>query len=305
MTSPSLAIQMVDKTSRVDSTIQNSNEINKQSATHVSTWYGRTVKTVKDNVESFFAKIVFVAQKSLNALGNLGTDPNSIATIFRRLNGQVFDAIEQLAKIPGFFGKLRGSSGSFVGYVDALQVTGDVKYFAKGEHKTDNSITVASRISLFVANAGWTLMWLQEMSFLSLSKAAAALGEVRLFSFVPKVISCIPYVRDVSSLQRFASTVGEIRVFGIFNKLSMGVVAGRALTLFYVFSAVDAIRSLVNADNSKAVKIQAGLDLSYYIAELTLDALLTVGVTNVLGLGAVGAISIVAAVTGLVYKTYK
>lgn len=303
MTSPSLAIQIVDKNFRIDAAAQNNSESVCQSAT--CNWRGRTVSTIKNGFESFFSKTVFVTQKTISTLGSIAADPNAIAGIFRRLNGQVFKAIEQLASIPGCCSKLRAVSGSAVGYIDALQVATDVDYFCKGNLKKDDNLKAASRVSLFIANAGWTLMWLEEMSFFSLSKAAAALGEVKLFSLVPKAVACIPLVRNVSGLQRLASAVGEIRVFGIFNKLSMNFIAGRALTLFYTFSAVDAIRTLAKADGSKHAKTQAGLDLSNYVSELALDAMLTVGVTNVIGLGAIGAVCMATAVSSFAYKTYK
>lgn len=302
MTSPSLAIESVDRNFVA---VPIHDQANKQTNPSISTWYGRTVNEVKNCAHTIFSKIVFLAQKVIGALGSIAVDSNTVAGIFRRLNGQVFDALQHLKVIPPNIDKLKNAAGSFVGCVDTLQVVGGVDYFCSKKYNADSDVKVASRISIFVADVAGALLWFQEMSFINLSKAAAALGNIRLFSFVPKVVASVPLVRDVSSLQRVSAFVGEVRVFGAINQLSMCVIARRAQTLFYAFSAVDTIHTISKAGSSSERKIQAGLDLSYWISELALDALLTAGMTNVVGLGVVGAVCITTNVARFAYKTYK
>lgn len=274
----------------------------KQEAIPASTWYGRTISTMKDSLQSIFLRIAHAAQSVLFTLGFLTTDANALANIFRRLNGQVFNAVDQLSSIPGFFNKFRAASGSAVGWIDTLQLFSDVNYLYSGKYKSDSNVGIAAKISIFAADIGGSLLWLQEISLLNLSKAAATLGQTRFFGFVPKIVSCLPLIRDVSGIQRLASAIGEIRVFGFVNQISMKFIAGRALALAYILFAVDSSKKLLDANNTVTQRTQAGIDLSRYLSELALDAMLILGVTNVIGLGVMGAVCITTGVASLAYR---
>jgi hypothetical protein len=98
-------------------------------------------------------------------------------------------------------------------------------------------------------------------------------------------------------LSRTAAAIGEFRVFSFITKTSMHFVAVRALTLTYALLAIDAAQRLFVESGTREQKIQAGLDLSLYSAELALDALMTIGVAHlgIMGAAGVGAIALVVA----------
>lgn len=296
MSSPSLALEPVNGNLTIVAPANNS-------ISSSSTWYGHIVNEVKDRTHELCSKIASCVQQTLDVLGALIIDANTVGTIFRRLNGQVYNMLAKLKLVVCPLGKLKRATGHLVGWVDTLQVVGHVDYFGAKKYKNESDIKVASRVAICVADVSGALLWMQELRFISLSKAATSLGNIRLFSFIPKVITAIPLVRNISSLQHVAAYVGEIRVFGVFNKLSMCFIANGALALFNAFSAINAIQTISKASFSAQEKTQAALNLSYHLSELTLAALIAGGVTSAIGLGVVGTASIVTAVARLAYQT--
>lgn len=261
---------------------------------------GRPVKSVKE--EKNCSRTINSVQQTFNVAGEVVSDPNALTLIFRRLNGQVLNALALVKKIPNCFSKFRAATDSFVGFVDTVQLAGDVNYFYNRKYKADNKLTVASRVALAVADVGGTLLWLQEMSFIKLSQTAKALGEVRLFSFVPKVISNTPYLRNMPNLAQKAAALGNMRVFSCLNTLSIGLVAGKALALYYLLSAVNSLKTLVK-EGTPLDKKQARFDLLYNTTEFTLNTLLIIGVANTVGLGILGATCIATGLASFAHKS--
>ncbi|MBA3815053.1 MAG: hypothetical protein H0X29_00725 [Parachlamydiaceae bacterium] len=267
-------------------------------------WAGRSVSSVKQCPGSISSRLISGAQRVINMLGLVVSSPSTLAFVFRRMNCQVINAIDQVKKMPAYLFRFRGASESFTRCVDAVEFIKDIQYFYDKEYRNDNKLQVTSHIAISVANVGGTLLRMQEMGFIKLGQAAKAIGEVRLFSFVPKVIASIPLVRDIQSLERAAASLGKIQVFSGLSRLSLGLIAGRALMLFYVVSALNSLQTIAN-NGSSSDKTQAGLDLSYYLSELTLNVLLTMGVASVAGLGVLGATSIATGLASFAYKNYK
>lgn len=266
---------------------------------------GRSINSVKHFVGAVCSQTARAAQKVLSTAGSVVSDPNALASVFRRLNCQVIDAFEQVRKIPSSLSKFRGASDSFVGFLDAVQFFGDADYFlVQKKYLTDSRLKVTAHVAGCVANVGGTLLWLQELSFINLSKMAKTLGEVRLFGKVPQIIKCVPVVRDMPRLMHAAASLGKVRVFSILNELSVGLIAGRALTLYYLFSALDSLKR-VTQSGTPSDKTQAGLDLSYYSSELALNALFVVGVASTTGIGVLGATCIATGLASFTYKNYK
>jgi hypothetical protein len=297
-----LSLTQPYKVNHTDVTIQSSGE---KPDNQISAWGGRSVRSVKHCIETIASRSICTAQKVLSLTGSVVSDPNALAGIFRRLNCQVIYALEEMKKIPtGCFSKLRAASHHFVGAVDAVQAADDLKYFYEGEYKEDSTLNVGRHTAIFAANVGGTLLWLEEMSFISLSRAAKAIGEVRLFSFVPKVIASIPLTKHVPGLQHAAASLGKVRLFSGFNRLSMGLFAGSALTLYYLFSALESLKRIIK-DGAASDKTQARLDLSYYASELTLNAMLIAGLGSVGGFGVLGATCIATGLASFAHKNYK
>lgn len=261
---------------------------------------GRSVNSVKEGKSC--SRTANSVQKTFNIAGEAISDPNVLASVFRRLNCQVLNALALVKKIPNCLSKFRAAADSFVGYVDTVQLVGDVHYFYNRKYKADNKLRVASHAALFVADAGGALMWFQEMSFIKLSQVAKALGEVRLFSFVPKVISSIPNVRNMPNLAQKAASLGNLRVFSFLNTLTVGLVAARALALYYLLSAANNLKTLVKEGTSFDKK-QARFDLFYNTSEFALNTLLIIGIANTVGLGVLGATCIATGLASFAHKT--
>lgn len=277
-------------------------------------WLGRGVSVVGNGFSAAAHGVVGAAQKVISSIQHIVTDAPMTAGVFRKLDQHVLRMIEHLNDAPGSLSRFQLFIKRNVAFIDFVQLASDIHYFATGCIKEtinskgkvvkekDNNIMVAARFSAFAANIGGTLLWFGEMGFLSLNQAAVALGEVRLFSFVPKVIESIPVLKSFTDLHKIANVVGEFRVFGFLKHVSCTFLTLRALDFMYAFFAIDAARRLLSAE-SQIKAISAGLDLSSYLAELTLSAILMAGVTNVVGLGVVGATCITLAVSSFLYKT--
>lgn len=290
------------------------NSINDQPATtKIKNWCGNAVSAIKTGVSTVANAVHTVAQKTFFSIFSVVSVTSSTATVFRKLDQHVLRFFEHIGDAKGKLGAVQTFIKRQVAFIDFVQVVCDVEYFVRGRFKEkvnekgeiekprDALPVIGGRFSFMVADMCGAALWLNEMGFISLSKAAAAIGEARVFSVVPKVISSIPVLRDISGLQKVANAIGEFRLFSFVKSTSLVFVTLRAIDLGYALFAVDAARRLATASNSYA-KISAGLDLSSYLAELTLSAILLAGVTNVVGLGIAGATCITLAVTSLLYS---
>lgn len=243
-----------------------------------------------------------VVDKIFWSLGNLSETTNELAAACRKLHKHSLHLIGHLTKSPEKFGKLIKILSSYVGYIDFLQVAADVDYFVRGKFKKENFLQVGAHIACFVANVGGALLWLEDMAFINLSKATTAIGNWRAFEFVPKVLSTIPVLRDMTVLQKAAKAIGELRVFSVLTKVSPLTIVLRAIDLAYAFLAIEAANRLIKSEK-KEQKISAGLDLSSYVAELVLSAVILAGVTNIIALGSIGGGCIVLALSAFLYRS--
>jgi len=304
MLSPTLSYPVVGAIVQ-DRSASEDNETTKSSnGSKISVWCRQGLVSAENGVKATGNAIENFVQGFFRAMTELTADTNALAAFFRKLDKHVLVMMEQLGKTPEFFNKFRENIRATVGFIDFVQVAVDVDYFANAKFKEDNKLSIAGRISIAVADVGGALLWLQEMSFFNLSKAATSIGNIQVFSFVPKVVSVIPVIRDVAALQRVAATVGQVRIFSAITKISLGFVAERALTLGYVFFAAESFQRLMSPGNHFQ-KTHAALDLASYISELALDALLTVGVTNIIGLGVMGTVCLSLALSSFLYKVFN
>lgn len=279
----------------------------------IQSWLGHSASMIGSGVTKVGSGICGAIQKTISAANLIVSDAPGTAGVFRKLDHHVLKLIEYVKEAPGSLSKFQLFIRRNVAFIDFAQLGSDIHYLATGRLKEvynakgdkvkekDNPIMVAGRTACFAANVGGALLWFSEMGFLSLSKTAEAIGEVRLFSAVPSVISSIPVLKEMPKLQNIAKTIGEFRAFSFLKNTSCLFVTLRALDIMYAFFAIDASRRLINAE-SKVKAISAGLDLSSYLAELTLSAALFAGVTNVVGLGVAGATCMSLAAASYIYK---
>lgn len=280
----------------------------------IQSWLGHGVSVVGSGFSTVAHGVFGAIQKQISGVQYIVTDSPATAGVFRKLDQHVLRLIEYVNNAPGSLTQFQLFIRRNVAFIDFVQLGADIHYFATGrlketinangevEKEKDNYIMMSGKLSAFAANIGGSLLWFSEMGFLSLSKAAETIGEVRLFSVVPTIISSVPALKDYSGLQKIANTIGEFRVFGFLKHTHCAFVTLRALDLMNAFFAIDAGRRLLSAE-SKIKAISAGLDLSSYLAELTLSAIILAGVTNVVSLGVLGASCITLAVSSFIYRT--
>src|SRR5262249_41085423 len=85
------------------------------------------------------------------------------------------------------------------------------------------------------------------------------------------------------------------------TEVSLSVVILRGLTLLHLLLAVESLQYLVNPAND-IQRNQAAIDLTLNLSELVLDAMLTVGVANVMALGAAGVTCITLVLASFFHK---
>jgi hypothetical protein len=282
-----------------------------------SSFIGRAVSaatsTICDATDAAANAVLKSVQVTVTTISNIAADTNTVATLYRKLEKHVIEFIEHVNEFPGAFGKMAGTMKKAVAFVDFVQLAGDVNYVVNQKYKeqtdekgcvtklADSNAMMAAHAAMATADAGGALLWMQELGFLNLSKTAQALGEVKLFSFVPKAVASVSALHNIEIIDRAAQAIGNFKVFGHLAKLSCLTVTLRALDLMYAFFALDAAQRIIKAP-STTHRTSASLDLSSYISELVLSALLLAGVTNIVGLGIAGTTCIVTALTSFAYR---
>lgn len=282
-----------------------------------STFIGRTVSAASSAVCSATETVANAAattfQATIKGISEIASDTNTVATFYRKMEKHVIEFIEHVNEFPGTFAKMAGTLKKAVAFIDFFQLAGDLNYVVNKKYKektdekgnvtklADSSAMMAAHAAMATADAGGALLWLQDLGFLNLSKTAEALGQVKLFSFVPQAVASVPSLQKIGFIERAAEAIGNFKVFGHLSKLSCLTVTLRALDLMYAFFALDAAQRIIKAP-SATHRTSASLDLSSYISELVLSALLLAGVTNIVGLGIAGTTCIVTALTSFAYR---
>lgn len=284
---------------------------------HESNFIGRAVSaatsTVCSATNAAANAVVKTVQVTIKSISEVTSDTNAVATFYRKMEKHVIEFIEHINEFPGSFGKMAGTLKKAVAFIDFVQLAGDLNYVVNKKYKektdekgnviklADSKAMIAAHAAMATADAGGALLWMQDLGFLNLSKTAEALGQVKLFSFVPNAVASVPSLQKIGFIERAAQAIGNFKVFGHLSKLSCLTVTLRALDLMYAFFALDAAQRIIKAPNATH-RTSATLDLSSYISELVLSALLLAGVTNIVGLGIAGSTCIVTALTSFAYR---
>lgn len=282
----------------------------------IAAWGGHAAQVLSDTSGRALSAVRSAAGHVFTAASVITADSNALASVYRKFDCFIFKAIEVLKGTPGYFAAYAKSIHQGIGVIDTLQVATDVDYFYHKKYKEDSELGFASHVALAATNAGGAILWLNDLAFINLSRAANAIGqtrvfgavsqlkEVRIFAYVPKVVAWVPGISQLPRVQAAAAAVGELRVFSPLFKLTFGTVVLRALTLTYALMAAESYVRLTQPGNS-AQKTQAGIDLGYFTSELVIDAAVTFGVTSVLGLGALAAGCVALAATSVIHRFYK
>lgn len=279
-------------------------------------WGGRTVHVLSDIGSQALSGAYSVVGHIFYAGTAVSIDTNALASVFRKVDGFILNAVEVIRNIPGYFNAYGQSLHQAIGVIDTLQVAGDVDYFYNKKYKGNSDLSFASHVALAVTNAGGAVLWLNELTFINLSKAASTIGEtrafsalaslkeVRLFSYVPKVVARIPGVSQLPRVQAAASVIGELRVFSPLFKITMNSFVLRSLTLTYALMAAESFQRWMQPGNEAQMR-QAGLDFGWFTSELVIDAAVTFGMTNVIGLGALATACAALAASTVIHRAYN
>lgn len=289
---------------------------NSESPASVKNWCGYAISRAKFQAGACVNKVVDITETVFVKIGNLFLLTNETAAVCRKLQKYTLNMIAHITNTHGKYDRLLDIFRRYVAFVDFVQFAGDVDYFvnkgwkASYRENSDHSIDykpadsktlICSRIAMAIADVTGAFLWLESMAFINLSKAAAAVANVRIFSYVPQVVASIPVLCEISALEKAANALGNLRVFSFATKISPLSLCLRSLDLMYAFFALDAAQRVVNAE-TRTHRISAGFDLSSYLADLTLSAVIGFGVTNVFALGLMGASCIALALNAHFYR---
>lgn len=216
---------------------------------------------------------------------------------------RVFSLIGKIANTNCFV-KLQGSLSTVAGCFNLAQIANSIDYVINGKFKKDCKAHVLGNIAFGVVTVTCALAWLEEMSVLSLSKAASAIGDLRVFSFVPKVVKNIPGLCDSVPFQKFANSLGELRLFSCITKISVGIVISASLAIAYGFFAIDAFTRYFAAGANDVQKTSAALDATRYVFEVGYGVL-GLCTTNVITLGVAAGVVLTMGITSFVYKVLR
>lgn len=282
-------------------------------STSIKTWCGHATTAVKGKLHDAVEKIGLVAHITLNGLPDLRAASYDLVCGLRKFEKYCLEAIHHLSKTQVDFTVFARMLRNHIAVVDFLQLAKDADYFINQRYKEvrdengnlvtvrDTFAAIGGNVASFVADIGGSVLWLEELGFLKLGQMADAIGKVKVFGCVPKLVSCVPVLGKLEVVSKAARAIGDLRVFSCIAKISLTFVTLRALDLMFAFFAIDSIMKYRKAENDPQ-KICAALHLSSYIAELALSALLLAGVTNLIGLGVLGGTAITLAFSAFFYR---
>lgn len=144
---------------------------------------GRIVEELKNAPRAVADAAMSVVVSTLEILNGIKNDANALAAFFRGVGYGIMGLQEfNIRVLP----KLDSRSAVTVNLIDALQIFADIDYFFNSRWKDDSALTIAGRVVLSIADVVGAAMWMEELG-VGLSRAVAAIGQVRYFSFVPLI----------------------------------------------------------------------------------------------------------------------
>lgn len=223
-------------------------------------------KTAKDLALSIEDAI----QSIFIALGQIRADACAFGRSLRFCSYTLFGIEKYLGK-PGFFGVFTGRYFQMDGFIDTINVFETLHYFVTGkfQDKNENIAGILGNIGYLTAGGLGILLFLDEMTALSLAGAAASLGNNPVFGLVAQL--------GISLSDLALGTV--IFSYGCFG----------------VSAIIRLVRAHAASDKSPAElardKRQAWLDLAWSITEVALKTFIITGGTSLIGLAVLGTIA--------------
>lgn len=201
-------------------------------------------------VEKGGRKIFYGLKQSLYAVGKITEIPSPFATVCRKITEAVGPSLAYLANC---MAKWNAAARNFVccfEAIDLLEIINDANYFINGGFVKDRAkkhyYSVAAHIALVPVDMITVVLFLKDtfkMSFRALGVCANAIGNFRVFGFVPKVAQWVqnwPLIRSIPNLTGKAAWLGNVRIFGFFTRVSLATTARVLVTAAYIYFAADA-----------------------------------------------------------------
>lgn len=249
---------------------------------------GRVLTVVKDGLYSCSIKIKDASLRLVRIFAKFIDDTQALSGLFKKVATRFLPLVEYARGLPDHYRKFKDVLNNTRDCIDLWSLASDIDYWVNNRFKDDPTLQRCGRGMILTTNVLAITCWLGEIGALQLGKAAEAIGNVRLFSFIPKVVSSVPVLRNMPKLISAANAIGNLRVFSLVTKISLGYAAHRALAIAYAFFAANAYQRLQNPGLSDIQKTDARWELAHSASEVALDAMVVVGVTSTVALGLVG-----------------
>lgn len=256
------------------------------------------IKSIKTCSLKVINKTQKAFETTISIAGSLVTNPTFLASVFRRSVSYVIPLIEHTSKTANLTLLKRGLSRARDS-IDVLQV--DYHLITSGRWKEGDLAESVSNVSFFVSGVLGNICWLADIGAINLEKTSKAIANLRLFRFIPAVLSNTPGLKNLSKLGHIAAKIGNVRLFSGIGKLSLGFLVERILGVAYVCLAVHAIQRLA-AGGTGTQMTKAALDLADSVSTIALDIVVLAGLTNVVALGVMGCISLGLTVSNYIYE---
>lgn len=265
-------------------------------------WLGRKIIF---SIGRSFGEVLTVFNNSIKIVAKAFDDSYTLSVICRKLDQHILAMLQQLGSIPSsYFMKFSEALKSVRGVVEVAQIAVDINYFVSGKFRNETMAGVYGKCCLAVSNLAYGLNWLKEIGAIKLNNVAASLGNVKLFKFVPAIVSIVPGVQHLPRVEKSALMIGELRVFSFVNKVALDVFAETALAFSYLLFAYRAYENYHQATEAKndAGVNAALLDGMYFASELAIEGFLVVGCSNAIVLGSMAATSVLLAIISVGYR---
>ena len=233
-------------------------------------------------------------------------ETSTLSVIGRKLDRHILPMIQQVRELPvNHFKRFSTAIRALVGAIDCAQAAADFEWLSSGRFIKESLPSIYGKFCLTLSDVSYALLWLNDIGLANLSKASAALGEMRLFSFAPIVVSRVDWLQNQPYLQQAAASLGELRVFSFFEKINLTLFADTTLAiscLFFMRKVFDELHHATKFNQKERIFIALtdGLCLT---SELAINAVRIAGCAGVLGLGIMSCVSVSLAITSLGWRS--
>jgi len=221
-------------------------------------------------------------------------------SILKKINRNILPLIENFRGLYAYKA-LNDVLGTSVALLDTLQIASGIDYFFNAKFKKDSELMIAGKSFGYIYHAGECLSWIAKEGFINLGTISTKIAEVKIFSLVPRLIACVPIVRDFPLLQNAAQAVGNFRIFGLFASMRLQYAIAGSIALCHFFLAADSYQKITLTENHSQIMFQQ-IEIAKHAAEFVLAIMTAAIPSNLIGLSIIGTVCVGLELTALIYK---